>query len=299
MQAGKHVICEKPLAVNSKETAELVKLEQAHGVVGAVNYNLRFYPMCQDARSRIQAGEIGEVRIIHGHYLQDWLFYPTDWNWRLESDQGGSSRAVADIGTHWLDMVMWLTGLRVTAVMADLVTFLPRRLKPSQEIETFAGKLGASSAADEVPIHTEDYGSILLEFENGARGLLYVSQVSAGHKNQFRWEVDGTQASLSWAQETPNQMWVGYRDKANEVVTKDPALMRPESRTMANYPGGHAEGYPDTFKQSFRTVYSYIEAGNFTAPRNFPTLEEAHREIVLTEAIMQSSKNRRWVEIKY
>lgn len=298
-QAGKHVICEKPLANSSSESAAMVRLEREQGVVGAVCYNLRYYPLCQDAHSRIHAGEIGAVRLVHGGYLQDWLFYPTDWNWRLDTAQGGPSRTVADIGTHWLDMVMWLTGLRVTAVMADLATFLSTRLKPAHAVETFAGKLAAGGPADEVPVSSEDCGLVLLELQHGARGVMLVSQISAGRKNHFHWEVAGSRASIAWGQETPNHLWLGHRDRPNELVIKDPALMREDARPSASYPGGHAEGYPDTFKQCFRAVYEYLAAGDFNAPRTFPTLRDGHHEIVLVEAILRSSRERRWVEVAY
>ena len=297
LEAGKHVLCEKPLAISSDESAALVRLAREKGLVGAVNYNLRFYPLCQEARSRIRQGEIGEVRIIHGHYLQDWLFYPTDWNWRLETDLGGEMRAVTDIGTHWLDMVMWMTGLRVSAVVADFATMIPTRFKPKGRVETFATKLEKLDATDEVAISTEDYASILLQFDNGARGCLTVSQVSAGHKNRTQWEINGTEASLRWQQEDANHLWIGYRDKPNEVITKDPALIHEAARAMASYPGGHPEGYPDTFKQLFNAVYGYIKAGDFSAPAPFPTFEDGHHEIALCDAIQESALERRWVEV--
>ncbi len=295
--AGKHVICEKPLAVSSAQSAQLTRLAAERGIVDAVNYNMRFYPLCQEGHDRIQAGEIGEVRIIHGHYLQDWLFFPTDWNWRLEPEQGGALRAVADIGTHWLDMVIWLSGLRITAVMADLATLIPTRYKPAGSVETFANKLGVDSEAQEVPIATEDYATIMLRFSNGARGVVTLSQVSAGHKNQFEWEVNGSVASLRWAQEEPNHLWLGHRDQPNGVLIKDPSLMHESARSTASYPGGHAEGYPDTFKQLFRKVYGYIEAEDFSAPRPFPTFADGHQEMLLCDAILQSSQQGQWVEV--
>ncbi len=297
LQSGKHVICEKPLTVTSAESAELVRLAQETGRVGAVNYNIRFYPLCHEARNRVRAGELGEVRLIHGHYLQDWLLYRTDWNWRLETDQGGAMRAVTDIGTHWFDLVTWITGLKVTAVMADLATIVPTRLKPAREVDTFANKLETAQDAVEVPIATEDYASILLEFSNGARGVLTVSQVSAGHKNQLQWEINGSQASLAWQQENPNELWIGRRDGPNGVVAKDPSLLGAEARKVAGYPGGHAEGYPDTFKQLFRAVYDYIAAGDYSAPAPFPTFADGHAEIALCDAIQRSAQERRWVAV--
>ncbi|MFP3854678.1 MAG: Gfo/Idh/MocA family protein, partial [Anaerolineales bacterium] len=295
--AGKHVYCEKPLALTSEQSAELLEVEAETGNVGAVNYNLRFYPLCQDARIRIKEEEIGEVRLVHGHYLQDWLFLKSDWNWRLEPEQGGSMRAVADIGSHWFDMITWLTGHHVTEVMADIATVLPTRLKPKSEVQTFAGKLEESEEAVEVEIETEDYASILFRLSNGARGVVTVSQVSAGYKNQFQWEVDGSKASFRWQQERPNEMWIGRREGRNELLVKDPSLMTEKARWSAGFPGGHAEGYPDTFMQAFKSFYSYLEAGDWSSERNFPTFTDGHRENVLTDAVAKSAEGGSWVQV--
>ena len=297
LKAGKHVVCEKPLAANSRQSLELVRLAQETGLVTAVNYNLRYYPLCHEARARVQAGEIGQVRLVHGGYLQDWLFLPTDWNWRLDPTLGGELRAVADIGTHWLDMVTWLTGLQVTAVMADLATFIPTRLKPRQPVDTFAGKMLTPEEVEEVQVQTEDYAAILLRFEGRARGVLTVSQISAGRKNHFWWELSGSRASLGWDQEHPNELWIGYRDRPNEFLIKDPALMHPDVRPLASYPGGHAEGYPDTFFQLQKAVYSYIACGDFSRPPSFPTFEDGYHHMVSCEAIQQSAHEGRWVEV--
>lgn len=297
LDAGKHIVCEKPLALNSAESAELAELVRKSKLVAAVNYNLRYYPLCNEARARVQAGEIGQIRLIHGAYLQDWLFLPTDWNWRVDPALGGVLRAVADIGTHWLDMVTWLTGLQVAAVMADLAIFVPRRVKPYQALETFAGKIEPIREGDEVQVQTEDYATILLAFEGGARGVVTVSQINAGRKNHFRWELNGSMGSLYWDQERPDELWVGHRDRPNELVIKDPALMHPEARPLAGYPGGHAEGYPDTFLRLYQAIYRYIAEGDFSKAPTFPTFEDGHRQMLLCEAILKSHLERRWTVI--
>lgn len=297
LEAGKHVICEKPLATSVEEASELAQLAVEKNLVGAVNYNMRFYPMCFDARRRIQIGTIGEVRLIHGYYLQDWLFHSTDWNWRLESHLGGKLRAVADIGTHWFDMVMWLTGSRITAVMADFATVLPTRLRPAQAVETFGSKLTASNAVEEVQIDTEDYATIMVRFDNGAHGVVTLSQVSAGHKNQMIWEINGSAASLHWQGENPNELWIGRRDKPNMVITKDPALMLEDTRYMASYPGGHAEGYPDTFKQSFLNIYNAIAGRESNTSQAFATFSDGAQELVLCDAIQRSAQEGRWIDV--
>ena len=299
LQAGKHVLCEKPLATTSAEARELVALAQERKLVGAVNYNLRYYPLCQEAHRRVRAGALGEVRIVHGEYCQDWLFLPTDWNWRLDPELGGALRVVADIGTHWLDMVTWITGLQVQAVMADFATFYPTRQKPLVEVETFASKLGQATESQVVEIRTEDYAGLLVRFHGGAHGAFILSQINAGRKNHFVWEINGSAASMSWDQENPNQLWLGYREKPNELLLKDPALMQPETRQFAAYPGGHAEGYPDTHARLFGSVYKYIAAGDLEAVKTFPTFEDGWRELALCDAIQQSAAEGRWVEVHF
>jgi predicted dehydrogenase len=297
IEGGKHVICEKPLAMTSQEGAKLVKQIKDKRRCGAVNYNLRYYPLCQEARALIEKGVIGEPRLIHGSYLQDWLFYPTDWNWRLDPMLGGDLRAVADIGTHWMDLVMWMTQTTIESVCADLVTVLPTRRKPRREIETFLSKIEAIQEFDEVEVHTEDYAAILLRFNNRAHGVFTVSQVSAGRKNRLWFEIDGSEGSLSWDSENPNELWIGHRNKPNEFIIKDPALMQERARKYAAYPGGHAEGYPDTFVQLFKEFYTYVSKEEFDAPCPFPTFEDGWRELVLCEAIHRSATEARWVNI--
>jgi predicted dehydrogenase len=295
LRAGKHVLCEKPLALDSREAAALVSLAKEMKRVGAVAYNLRYYPLCQEARALIARGAIGQVRLIHGSFLQDWLLYPTDWNWRLESKLGGELRAVSDIGTHWLDLVTWMTKSHVSELCADLATVLASRRRPKGRVETFqkAGNL----ETEEVLIATDDYASVLLHFENDAHGVMTVSQVSAGRKARLWFEIDGSEASLAFNSEEPNTLWIGRRDRASEVLPKDPALQSAESRGYAAYPGGHPEGYPDTFVQLFKDFYAYVAAGDFKAEQTFPTFETGHDELVLCEAIAESAQKRSWIGV--
>jgi predicted dehydrogenase len=294
LEAGKHVICEKPLAMNARESAELVALAASKPLTAAVCYNIRFYPLCLEARERIAAGELGEIYHITGSYVQDWLLYDTDFNWRVQAEEGGSLRAVADIGTHWLDLVQSITGLAVGAVCADLKTVWPVRRRPLGGVETFSGKLAAATPQAAVTVTTEDYGSILLRFGKGARGCLTVSQVMAGRKNCLRFEIAGARGSLAWDSERPNELWLGQRDRPNELLVRDPALLRPTVRPFANYPGGHNEGFPDTFKQLFRAVYHHIDHGGRA---DFPSFADGHRELLLCEAILQSHAERGWVAV--
>lgn len=294
LAAGKHVICEKPLAMNVQESSELVALAAQSRLVDAVCYNVRYYPLCLEVKARIAAGDLGEIHHVTGSYVQDWLLHETDFNWRVLAAEGGALRAVADIGTHWLDLIQSITGLAVTEVCADLHTVLPTRQRPAGSVETFQSKVQQRQATEPVTIDTEDYGSILFHFGNGARGTCTVSQVTAGRKNCLRFEIAGSKGACAWDSERPNELWLGHRDRPNELLVRDPALLRPSVRPFANYPGGHNEGFPDTFKQLFRDVYNYIDAGDMNAQRRFPTFADGHREIALCEAILQSYRQRAW-----
>jgi predicted dehydrogenase len=297
LEAGKHVVCEKPLALNTGQSAELVKLASTTGLVNAVNFNVRYYPINQHARALVQNGELGDVFIVQGSYLQDWLLLPTDWNWRLEPGQGGAMRAVSDIGSHWIDLTCYITGLQVEAVLADFGTFLPVRRKPTRPVETFTGKLQTAGDYVEQPIKTEDYACVLFRYAGGARGVMAVSQVSAGRKNRTYYEIDGSRAAIAWNGEQPNELWIGHRDRPNEILLKDPALLAPEAGRFAFYPGGHGEGFPDTFKSLYHAIYGYLDRGDFTAPPDFPTFADGHRELLVAEAILRSAREERWVQV--
>ena len=297
LRSGKHVLCEKPLAMDSRESAMLVQIARESKRVGGVAYNLRYYPLCQEARAQIRQGAIGQPHTAHGSFLQDWLLHPTDWNWRLEQKLGGELRAVSDIGTHALDLLMWLTGKKVLDVCADLATVIPVRRKPRGRVETF--KKTDSSAFDEMPMTTDDYATMLLHFQDSMHGVVTVSQVSAGHKAKLAFEIDGSEGSLWWNAENPNELWIGRRDSANASMLKDPALMSAEARGYAVYPGGHTEGYPDTFMQLFKDFYEYIDKNDLSAPRTFPTFETGHDEMLLCDAILKSSQTNAWESVQW
>jgi len=297
LKAGKHVLCEKPLAMNTRESSELVKIAADTGRVAGVNYNIRFYPLCHEARHRIQQGEIGDIFSIYGSYVQDWLLYDTDYNWRVLSKEGGALRAVADIGTHWLDLMYFITGVEIDAVCADLHTVHQTRKRPLGEVETFAGNVDQVIPTEAIPIATEDMGSIMVRFQNGARGHLWVSQVTAGRKNCLRYEIAGSRQALAWNSEQPNELWLGAREGANQTLMRDPGLLSDTARAVASYPGGHNEGFPDTFKQCFKGFYDYIVAGDDSAPEPFPTFSEGHREVALCEAIEKSAREEAWISV--
>ena len=303
IEAGKHVISEKPLAMTSEESAKLVELADEANVINAIDFSYRYYPLVQQAKVMVNKGELGDIYAVHGSYLQDWLLFDIDYNWRVEPNLGGESRAVADIGTHWCDTIHFVTGLKIVEVMADLKTVIPIRKKPKKPSETFTGKeLQPSIDFEKKQITTEDYGSILFTLENDAKGVFTVSQVSAGRKNRLYFEVDGSKLAVAWNQEKPNQLWIGKRDTPNQLLMKDPSLLHPEAKPFADYPGGHPEAYPDALKMFMRIVYSSIankKKGLRIDTDNFPTFADGHCEMLLVDAVLKSHKTRMWTKVKY
>jgi len=295
LEAGKHVLCEKPLATSVEEARQLVAAAARTSRRNCLNHNLRYYPMVQQMRRLCQAGELGEILVLQGTYSQDWLLYDTDWNWRVDSAIGGPSRCMADIGTHFFDMAEHVTGLRVRSLCADLQTFHKTRKRPKGAVETFAGKLLQPEDYDQVPVSTEDFGAVIFRMGEQTRGAMTVSQVSAGRKNRLSIEIYGSKSSAAWDQERPDELWMGCRNTPNRVLLKDPSLLLPGARSYADLPGGHSEGYDDTFKQVFRRFYSSI--GNLDAPAEYPQFRDGLRQMTILQAELDSSKTRAWVEV--
>jgi len=293
LRAGKHVVCEKPLAMTPAESADLLQIAEHSGLVHATNFNLRFYPVVQHVHGMVREGALGEVRLVSGHYLQDWLLLDTDWNWRLEPELGGVLRAVSDIGSHWMDLTTFLTGKRIVAVMADLATFIKKRRQPSGPMETFATGRGVKTV--ERDISTEDCATILLRYEDGTRGAVTVSQISAGRKNSLLFEVDGSTSAVGWNSERPDELWIGHRDGANEIVIKYPSLLAPAAAAYADLPGGHSEGYDDTFKQLFRRFYQSIREDGIAA--EYPQFAAGLRQMRVLDAVLASHRGRAWVDV--
>jgi predicted dehydrogenase len=296
LAAGKHVVCEKPLAMTSAQTTELLALAEASGLVHAVNFNQRFYPKNLHARELVAHGALGDVRLVSGGYLQDWLLFDTDWSWRLEREQGGDLRVIGDIGSHWLDLVGYLTGRRVDAVMADLTTFMPVRKEPLGPVETFSTD-GAGETRNRA-IETEDAAGVLVRFEGGARGVVTLSQVSAGRKNHLHWEIDGSKASAAWRAERPEELWIGHRERASEVQLRDPGQMLPYAAAHTSMPAGHAEGFGETFRELYRAVYSAVAAGEPPAQPDYPTFADGHEQALVADAIARSHAEGRWAAVQ-
>jgi len=295
LSAGKHVLCEKPLATSVAEAEQLVAKAAETKLSNCTFQNLRYYPLVQQIRRMREAGELGEIYAVQGTYSQDWLLYDTDWNWRIESVHNGPSRCFADIGTHWCDMVEHLTGLRITSLCADLQTFHKTRKRPKGSIETFSGKTLQPSDYEEVPIDTEDFGAVLLKLGTTARGAMTVSQISSGRKNQLRMEIYGTKASVTWDQEKPDELLIGQRNEPNRIIVKDPSLMLPQARSYADLPGGHSEGYDDTFKQLFRRFYRTV--ADPTAPVEYPQFTDGARQLRILETVLASNKSQAWAPV--
>jgi len=298
IQAGKHVLSEKPLALTSAQSAELLELATQHRIVHGVNFVYRQYPMVQQMRAMVQEDQLGSIHLVHGSYLQDWLLLETDYNWRMAPEIGGKSRAVADIGSHWCDAVQHITGQKIVKVFADLATVLPTRKKAASGSATFGAAQGASHTED-VKIETEDYASVLFHMENGTRGVFTVSQVSAGRKNRLNIEINGSKQSAYWNQEEPSHLWIGRRDQTNELLHADPALLSSSARAFNHYPGGHNEGWPDAEKNMMLQFYRFIREGKdpLTARSSFATFEDGHRSMQIIEAILKSHEEGQWVAL--
>jgi len=294
LNAGKHVLCEKPLALSAAEAKEMLDLAEKKKLHHATNHNLRYYPAVQQARAMIARGDLGDILVVQGTYSQDWLLYDTDFNWRILKKHNGPLRVMGDIGSHWMDMIQHVTGLSITALCADLKIVHKTRKQPKVAIETFAGKTLKPSDYDEVKIDTEDFGMALLHLGEACRGAFTVSQVSAGCKNRFEWMVCGTKGSVAWNQERPDELWIGRRNEPNQIIIKDGSLYYPEAAAYADYPGGHSEGYDDSHKQLFKRFWSRVLDPSL--PAQYPTFADGLRGMQLLEAVMESSRKRAWIK---
>ncbi|HYI95764.1 MAG TPA: Gfo/Idh/MocA family oxidoreductase [Bryobacteraceae bacterium] len=294
LEAGKAVLCEKPLSMSVAEAEDMVKLAEGKQLANCVNHNLRFYPVVQQIRRMIETGELGEVLVVQGTYSQDWLLYDTDYNWRIEKAANGPLRVVGDIGSHWMDLVQHLTGLKITALCADLNVVHKTRKKPKRSIQTFAGKTLRPEDYDQVPIDTEDFGAVLVHLGDRARGAYTVSQVNAGCKNRFQMEIFGTKCGVVWNQERPDELWVGHRNAPNQIILKDPSMLDPQAAAYADLPGGHSEGYDDTHKQIFKRFYKKV--ADPSAPVEYPTFADGLHGMRLLEKVIESNAKRGWVD---
>ncbi len=295
LEAGKNVLCEKPLTVTEAQAKELVEIAAEKNLANCVEHNLRCYPLVQQMRRMRENGDLGEILIVQGTYAQDWLLYDTDWNWRVNASENGALRAMGDIGSHWMDTIQHVTGLKISAVCADLQTFLRTRKRPKGSVETFSGKTLSPSDYQEVPVDTDDFGAVLVHLGDRARGAFTVSQMSAGCKNKFALEIYGTKSGVAWNQERPDELWIGHRNSPNQIIIKDPSLLDPRAAAYADLPGGHSEGYDDTHKQVFKRFYARV--ADPSAPVDYPTFADGQVGMRLLEKVLESSQKRGWVTV--
>ena len=292
LKAGKHVVCEKPLATSVKDGEYLLALAEQRHLRHCTFHNVRFYPQVQNMRRIIESGEIGNIWVVQGTYSQDWLLYDTDWNWRIEAEP---SRTFADIGTHWCDLAEHVTGLKFSSVCCRLCTFHKFRKKPSESVETFATAAGPRTTYETVPIRTEDFGAMMFQLGEVAAGVMTASQVSAGRKNRVFIEIFGSKGSVVWNAERHEELWMGHREAPNQIVMKEEAQLRGPSRTYVDLPPGHSEGYDDTFKQLLRRFYASVT--DKTAPIEYPTFNDGVRQLKILDAVIQSARKSTWVTV--
>ncbi|KGD74837.1 dehydrogenase [Tatumella morbirosei] len=296
IRAGKHVFSEKPLCMTMNEARELVELAENKGVVHGVSFVYRQFAMVQQAASMVRHRQLGRLFSAQGSYLQDWMLEETDYNWRVDAEKGGTSRAVADIGSHWCDTIQFITGRKIVEVMADLSIVWPTRKASLDKAATFSSQ-NEEKQYQSRKVTTEDMGFVLFRFDDGSKGSFSVSQVSAGRKNHLSLEVNGSQGSLAWDQETPQQLWLGHRHKANQLLTDDPSLMNPDVSRRARFPGGHIEGWPDAFRAMMQQFYLAVEQGQSSADLSFATFHDGAQVMAIVDAIVQSHREQRWVRV--
>jgi predicted dehydrogenase len=275
--AGKHVVCEKPLATSPGEAAGLEELADKARLVGAVPFVYRFYPMVREVRERVRRGEAGRLSVLHGYYLQDWLAGEADDNWRVDAGRGGRSRAFGDIGVHWVDLVEFASGQRLVRLGAQLLTVYPRRQGPGGSFE----------------VHTEDAATVSFETDGGAIGSVVLNQVAAGRKNRFRFSFDGTEASFAFDHDRPEQLWVGGRSESR-VLVRSPEDLAPAAAAYVTVPAGHPQGYQDCFNAFVADCYTAVRGGS---PDGLPRFCDGRRAAEVTEAVLVSAASKSWVEV--
>lgn len=291
---GKHLLSEKPLTLTSEEAKELYHLAKEKDLVTGINFNYRQFPMVQHLRGMVREQDLGNIRIVRGHYLQDWLLYQSDYNWRIEPEYGGRTRAIGDIGSHLFDLAQYVTGTRITEVLADLSTIYPQRYKPLKGKQTF--QTAGQDEAELVDVKTEDYCSVLVKFDNGSRGVFTVSQVSAGNKNALELNLDGDIASGSWKQQESFRLNLGYRDKPSETVLRDPGLLKKEALPFLHYPGGHEEGWTESLKNMMQNFYEAVRS-KAALSDSVASFKDGYQIMLIIDAIVKSAETGGWVKV--
>lgn len=301
LERGKHVIVDKPMALNAAQAGEMLLAARRAAKVGAVMFNIRGNPVLQQARVMVGQNELGPIHLIQGHYLQEWLLRDTDFSWRLEADKCGPTAMIAEAGAHWFDLSQYVTGLKIVQVKAELSTTMPVRKKlrahPTEAFSTSAAQDG-----DDYAVKVPDLGLVAMQYDNGARGIFTASSMCAGRKNDLRLELNGSKASLEWRQENPNELWIGRRGEPNQILLKDPSLLDDSVRSYATLPGGHNEGWADAFRNLMRNIFTFIAENRDPAAADgiaFPTFQTGRQINCITDAIHESHlAGGAWVEVK-
>ncbi|MBD3308794.1 gfo/Idh/MocA family oxidoreductase [candidate division KSB3 bacterium] len=296
IEAGKHILSEKPLAMTLQEAGELVELADKKGIVTGIDFCYRYYPVVQEMAVRVRRGEAGNVRMATGTYFQDWLFFPTDYTWRLETAESGESNITADLGSHWFDLIQFVTGLHVNEVIADFATLIPVRKKPAKQVLAFE-EVKEAEAVD-INIDVEDYSAILFRLSNGAPGSFTTCQLCAGRKSDTEFQIYGDTCSFAWNHKRATELWIGYREKPNATLIESPTALDPTTAGYATLPGGHPLGYKDAVLNLFKDFYGVIKGHGEPAtglPR--PTFATGYEEMKILQAILESVKARKWVQI--
>jgi predicted dehydrogenase len=290
LAAGKHVICEKPLALDAGGARRLVDVAADSGLLAGVPFVYRYYPTVREARERVGSGQAGALRLLHGTYLQDWLLRPDDDNWRVDERLGGASRAFADIGSHWCDLAEFVSGHRITRVSARMLTAVPERVGAAGR-KAFSPDRGEGEAR---PVTTEDAVVVQFETDAGAIGAVVISQISAGRKNRLWIELDGAEETLAFDQEQPEELWCGRRE-AVTIVRRDPLTLSPPAARFAFLPAGHPQGYADCFDAFVADFYEAVSSGS--SVDGMPTFSDGLRAASITDAVLVSSREERWVDV--
>jgi predicted dehydrogenase len=289
LAAGKHVVCEKPVALDGAGAQRIADAAAASGLVVTVPFVYRFHPIIREARARVAAGELGRLHLLHGHYQQDWLLTPDDVNWRVDSALGGASRAFADIGSHWVDLVEFVSAYRISRLLARTATVVPER--STAATTTFSAP---TTGGERRPVDTEDAALVLFETAQGALGSMLVSQVSAGRKNRLWFELDGEHAAIAFDQENAETLWLGRRERG-EILQRDPAVLAPDAARLVTLPPGHAQGYDGCFDLFVADTYAAIRGGS---PEGLPLVGDGLRAARITDAVLESARSQSWIEVR-
>ncbi len=297
IEKGKHILSEKPLAMTVAEARELTEKAEKKGVFTGVDFCYRYYPAVQEMAVRVRRGDAGDVRIATGTWFQDWLANPTDWSWRLDPAESGESNIAADLGSHWFDLVQFVTGLEVREVMADFATIVPVRRKPKRQVLAF--EAAKETDTEEVQVKLEEYSAILFRLANGAPGSFTTSQTCVGRKSDTEFQIYGSRLSYAWNHKRSNEMWIGRRDQANELWIENAKLMDPAVAGYATLPAGHPLGYYDAVLNLFQDFYAAVRNGREDGRRPpRPAFRTGWHEMRILQAVVKSNRERKWAKVE-